>query len=69
MVTNEQRRVAYAYAEAHSAAVNMVRSGEAKAYSVTYDSQRGRVIHVETDQGWNPDPFYEDYPLEQWERG
>lgn len=68
MVTDEQRRVAYAYAEVHSAVVNMVRMGDAKAYSVSYDNQRGRVIHVETDQGWNPDPFYEDYPLESWER-
>ena len=49
------------YLEACKLVSKMLRTGEIIAHSTIYDHDRGRVICVETDQGWNPDPFYQDY--------
>lgn len=47
-----------AYLQAHQAATDALNKREIKAFSVKHDREMGRVIHLETDQGWNPHPFY-----------
>lgn len=49
------------YLEAHAAASRAMRTGDIRAFSVTYDAERGRVITVETESGWHPDPMYCDF--------
>lgn len=36
-------------------------AGEIRQYMIERDLVKGRVITVETDQGWNPDPFYTEF--------
>lgn len=52
------------YQQAHAQASQEMRKGTIRSFSCSHDRKRGRVITVETDQGWNPDPFYEDFPVE-----
>lgn len=47
------------YLLAHNAATDLLKAGDIKAYSVSND--RGRVIYVESDQGWDPYPFYQEF--------
>ena len=42
-----------------------VACGEFKQYVARQDQQRGLVIEVETDQGWNPDPFWSETPVQE----
>ena len=48
------------YLDAHNIVCKMLKRGEILAYSCQYESGLGRTIYVETDQGWNPEPFYSD---------
>ena len=48
------------YLEAHAAASAMLKSGAILAFCCAYNREQGRVITIETDQGWDPDPFYCD---------
>ena len=48
------------YLAAHRECEIMLKRHEIKAYSCGYESGLGRVIHLETDQGWNPEPFHAD---------
>jgi len=50
------------YIEAHRRASEALRAGEIKAYATRYCRERGRLIEVMTDQGWNPEPVYEEFP-------
>jgi hypothetical protein len=50
------------YIRMHNEAARMVKAGEARAYSATHHPRMGRILHIETDQGWNPDPFYQEFP-------
>lgn len=47
-----------AYLAAHAEAERMLKAGEIRAYSASHCYCHGRQIHLETDQGWNPEPFY-----------
>ena len=48
------------YLTAHNEASAMLRRGEIVAYHCAYVSGEGRTISIETDQGYNPEPFYSD---------
>ena len=58
---NGQKERDQAYLEASNMASKMLQNGEIIAHSTTHCPDRGRVISVESDQGWNPDPFYQDF--------
>lgn len=53
-----------AYQQAHRDAEQELKSGRIRSYSCTHTRERGRLIFFETDQGWNPEPYYEDFPRE-----
>jgi len=38
-----------------------VAAGEFKAYAIGFNRVNGSYIHVETSQGWDPDPFWAQY--------
>lgn len=50
------------FTEAHQLASRMQENGEIKAFSCARCPDHGRQIHVETDQGWDPDPLYIEFP-------
>ena len=50
----------HAYLTCHRLANELLKAGEILAFSVEHCRQRGRVIIIETTQGWNPDPLYCD---------
>ena len=50
------------YIYAHQLATEMLARKEIISFHCSYSRDRGRMIHVETDQGWNPEPFFEDFP-------
>lgn len=50
------------YSEAHQSVSRMKENGEIKAFSCTHDQEYGRRIFVESDQGWDPEPFYIEFP-------
>lgn len=54
-----------AYLQAHDYASRMLKNREILAFSVSHCTERGRLIYVESDQGWNPDPLFEEFPLDQ----
>lgn len=37
---------------------------EIKKYLIERDAEHGRMIFVETDQGWNPEPHYCEFEVE-----
>lgn len=49
------------YLSAHDGATQMLRRGEIKAFCVSNADARGRLIHLETDQGWDPDPMFQEF--------
>lgn len=52
------------YIEAHRRASEALHAGKIKAYATKHCRERGRLIEVMTDQGWSPDPVYEEFPPE-----
>lgn len=50
-----------AYLQAHTAASEMMRAKQIVAYCVSHDREHGRMIHVESDQGWDPAPFFQEF--------
>lgn len=44
----------------------MVKAGEIKRYIRETDRELGVVFFVETDQGWNPEPFWHQWPREDF---
>lgn len=53
-----------AYLAAHKIAEQELRANHICSYLCSHHSERGRQIFFESDQGWNPEPFYEDFPVE-----
>lgn len=53
------RTLAYLHAQAF--AQSELKAGNIIAYSSSYGRDTGRVIHVETAQGWNPEPFWQEF--------
>lgn len=53
------------YLYCHELANKMLKKGEIKAFSCSHCRERGRIIHIETHQGWDPEPMYQDYPPER----
>ena len=49
------------YIMAHNQVNAMLKQREIVAYSCEYLPGEGRTISIETDQGWNPIPFYSDF--------
>lgn len=53
------------YFQADAMARAMLQKGEIKAYCVGYTSETGKTIHLETDQGWDPYPMWQEFePVE-----
>ena len=50
---------------AQDAAAELLKKGEIKAFSASYTHDSGRMIHVESDQGWNPDPLFQEFDGER----
>lgn len=48
------------YITAHNDASAMLKRGEILAFSCEYVRGEGRTISVESDQGYDPVPFYSD---------
>lgn len=49
------------YLLAHATASQLLRQREILAFSASYSSTRGRTIHVQTEQGWDPDPMFQEF--------
>lgn len=47
---------------AQAFARDLLKKGDAIAFSVVRCRERGRLIHIETKQGWDPDPLFEEFP-------
>lgn len=58
--TQHQAPGAAEYLTACDQCSSMLKHSEIKAYSCKYESGLGRTVYVETDQGWNPEPFHAD---------
>lgn len=56
-----------AYLAAVESARKEIAAGYALSYITGYDPKVGRYVEVQTDQGWNPARFWEEFPLESWE--
>ena len=41
----------------------MVKAGEIKKYIIEKDRERGTVFYVMTDQGWDPEPYWQQHHL------
>ena len=50
----------HAYLTAQRLAYDLLKSGEIRAYAVERCPDRGRVITIESSQGWDPHPMYCD---------
>jgi hypothetical protein len=46
--------------EAETAARAEIRAGFALAYCTDYTRETGCRVFLQTDQGWNPDPFWQE---------
>jgi len=46
------------YLWAHKMAEQEVKDGNALSYLTGYNREQGRYIELQTDQGWNPEPFW-----------
>lgn len=53
--------MSWTYAEAVEAARAEVKAGRAVCYLTGYTRERGRYVEIETDGGWNPEPFWTEY--------
>lgn len=51
----------------HDYCAKLKQSGEINSFHVSHDNDRGRLIHVESDDGWNPEPLYEEFPDEAYD--
>lgn len=50
------------YMAAKDCAQRMLDAGEIVNYSTRTHPRMGRLIEIETDQGWDPNPLYQEYP-------
>ncbi|MBG6083193.1 hypothetical protein [Rubrivivax gelatinosus] len=51
----------HGYLQAHYGATQMLHRGEIKAFCAGFNHDMGRTIHIETDQGWDPDPMFREH--------
>lgn len=54
------------YITAHKAVEAELRAGHIKAFACGYTKTKGRYIEVQTDQGWNPEPFWQEIEPEPY---
>lgn len=54
------------YLQAVSLAHAELMAGHIKAYCTGYTADRGRYIEMQTDQGWNPEPFFQEIQPEHY---
>lgn len=57
-----------AYFTAIADACEEIAAGHAISYLTGYSREVGRYVEVLTDQGWNPDRFWEEFPIEEERR-
>lgn len=57
--------MSWGYHEAVQAARAEVKAGRAICYLTGYTRERGRYVELQTDQGWNPDPFWTEREQDQ----
>lgn len=50
-----------AYLLAHEAASKALAAGHIKSFCCRHDRERGRIIEVQTEQGWDPSPAYVEF--------
>lgn len=50
------------YLQAHREVEKELKAGTIKAFACGFNHERGRYIEVETEQGWNPNPVYQEIP-------
>lgn len=50
------------FSNVHAYCERMKLTKEIRSFLVSNDEERGRLIHVESESGWNPDPFFEEFP-------
>lgn len=43
-----------------------MKAGHIRAYATGYSKTRGRYIEIQTDQGWNPDPVWQEIEPEPY---
>lgn len=48
------------YLAAQKAVLADLKAGHIRAYATGYNASRGRYIEVQTDQGWNPNPYWQE---------
>jgi hypothetical protein len=51
----------WTYAQAIEAARAEIDAGHAIAYCTGHTRTRGRYVEIETAQGWNPDPLWQEF--------
>lgn len=49
------------YLLAQEAARQALAKGHIKAYSCRNDHERGRIMEVQSDQGWDPNPLFVEF--------
>jgi hypothetical protein len=49
------------FSEAIELAKAEIAAGHAINYLVEYSHDRGHFISIQTDQGWNPEPFWQEH--------
>lgn len=50
--------MSWTHSEAMAAARAEIEAGRAISMVTGYTRERGRYVELQTDQGWNPDPFW-----------
>lgn len=53
------------YDQAINAARQAVKDGDILAYATGRTKEMGRHLVVETEQGWNPNPWWQEYDTHQ----
>ena len=57
----------WTFSNVHDYCAKLKQSGEINSFHVSHDNDRGRLIHVESDDGWNPEPLFEEFPDEAYD--
>lgn len=50
------------FSNVHSYCERMKLTKEIKSFQVSTDPERGRLIYVESESGWDPEPLFEEFP-------
>lgn len=54
------------YLQAVAAAQSELKAGHIRAYCTGYTPARGRYVEIQTGQGWCPEPFFQEFPDEEF---